>query len=628
MFQFQRINTRIALVFMVLIIVLILASNTLLYVWFSKILITRVLDDQKNILFQNKDNIENIVKTVNQATVYLYGDRTLADILEKCDQDALITWNDRSNLSELFRNYMNAPITIGNNQYEASLYVDTRFPIADHLGSHMPGELRDGLYGVFNTSGIMETAWYKKTMDKNGELHTFMLAEDKGKVYIARLIRNRYIKNFQYNDIVGIVVVGVDMKTFKATIDASKLTEGTCTWLLNDESRIIYSNKEETIGKDASAAGVGDALGRYVSGETFFLDMNGIRFFGFKYDLQWKWRLVSLTPYRDIVQELDGIRNFNILITVLALVAGSILTLLLSRSITKPIAKLAATMQEVRDEKHFVMRLAAPTRDEVGVLYESFNEMMGRIDKLLADVYESTNREKKAEMKALQAQINPHFIYNTLDSINWMALVHNEDEIVIMVSALAFILRYSVRDPYEMVYLEEEIMHVEKYASIQKLRYPDSFSIVTNILPSLLHMKVPRVILQPLVENAILHGIKKGSGTGTIWLEGSCTEDFLRLSVSDNGAGADTYMLNHCLEDENTVLHNSDGVGIRNVHKRIRLFFGEAYGLKYRNNEPVGIIAEITMPVQPSQHEQAELEDAGAIHGGVTSLEKYNDISY
>lgn len=596
MIGFKSINTRISIIFIVVITLLILTSNIVLYLKFSNIILDRMLDDQKSIMLQNKANIENLANGINRATVYLYTDKAVADILNKQTNDSLDMITDKAVLNDQFRNYSNAPISSSLNTYYAVLFIYDRFSISKELEPISIGENTDSMNGVFSTSKVHNQKWFKETEKCNGALYTFNLGYDKKRVYVARLIRNKYINDPKYNDSIGIVVIGIDAKHFKNHIEASKLTEKSQVFLINADKKVIYSNNEEALWKDISKYDLTSQIKTYNFGQAFIVQNKGRKYMTTVYSLHWGWRLISMIPYDDITKGLDIVKRIIIFTTILGVFAGWGLTILISKSISKPIIKLASIMHDVRDESNIDICIKSRYRDEVGMLYKSFNSMMKRINKLVADVYESSSKQKNAELKVLQAQINPHFIYNTLDAINWMALCKNEDDIVTMVSSLAYIMRYSIKNPDDKVKLEEEVMHVEKYVSIQAIRYDNMFDVEYEIDPCILEYKVPKFIIQPLVENAVIHGLKKVKRRGKIRISGKHTENSIEISVKDNGEGADIQELNNYLDGKITSLVDSDGFGIKNVDQRIKLNYGENYGLSYRSNMEDGITAVIIIP--------------------------------
>jgi two-component system sensor histidine kinase YesM len=237
--------------------------------------------------------------------------------------------------------------------------------------------------------------------------------------------------------------------------------------------------------------------------------------------------------------------------------------------------------------------------DEVGELGSSFNNMVKEINNLITLVQKEEKSKRIAEMNVLQAQIKPHFMYNTLDTIRWMAEEHNEEDIVEIIEAFTNLLRISLSKGKEKINVQDEFNHVQSYLIIQKIRYEDKLDYEIQFDENILNYKVIKLILQPLVENAIYHGIKEKRGSGKIIITASIEEDMLLFNVSDNGKGMEEEVLNKINKmlvggSENK---NEIGYGIFNVNERIRIMYGEEYGLKYKSIYGEGTIVELRHPI-------------------------------
>jgi two-component system sensor histidine kinase YesM len=211
-------------------------------------------------------------------------------------------------------------------------------------------------------------------------------------------------------------------------------------------------------------------------------------------------------------------------------------------------------------------------------------------------VYISKIKEKDSELKALESQINPHFLYNTLDLVSWLALLDGNERIATLVSSLSDMMRYNIKNNNKLVTIAQEIEHIKNYMNILFIRHNDKFDINIDIPAQLTSVKIPKLILQPLVENSILHGFQTMSKKGYISIKGNIENSNIIITVEDNGIGANPDSLNAFLFGDNDSNIHTDSYGIKNVHERIRLNFGEAYGLSYKKNDSTGITAIITLP--------------------------------
>jgi len=270
-----------------------------------------------------------------------------------------------------------------------------------------------------------------------------------------------------------------------------------------------------------------------------------------------------------------------------------------SAGIARPIVKLRRLMEEA-ETGNLDVRFPDPPNDEVGRLGRSFNTMIGEIGKLLDQVYVEQQKKREAEFRILQAQIKPHFLYNTLDTIHWMAQEKGAADIVGIVDALTKLFRISLSKGRDVISLKEELEHVTSYLVIQKIRYLDKFDYTIEVDPTLLASPVVKLSLQPLVENAIYHGIKEKPGRGVLKLTARREGLALVLTVSDDGAGmnpaAQVALEKNLGQGEEP---SAQGFGVFSVHHRIRLVFGEGWGLSYRSAPGQGTTVTIRQPLGP-----------------------------
>ncbi|WP_256961499.1 sensor histidine kinase [Thermoanaerobacterium thermosaccharolyticum] len=322
------------------------------------------------------------------------------------------------------------------------------------------------------------------------------------------------------------------------------------------------------------------------------ITVNGNKMMVIYNTLQNGWKLIGMVSLDELNEKARVIRNLIYITALLSLATASLISLYFSHSISYPIIELASEMKKA-ENGDFNMHIGEKWSGEIGVLYSSFNYMIKKINELIHEVYLSKIKEKDAELKALQAQINPHFLYNTLDSINWIAIEHKIPEISKIVNSLASILRYSINKGNDISTVEKEINHVESYIIIQKIRFKDKFEADFNIDKRILPYKTIKLILQPLVENAVIHGIESYEGKGEILINGYLSEEGnIIFEVINNGNLIDLDLVNDIL---NTPADDRENYGIKNVNERIKLYYGNQYGLNYQimNSRT---IASITIP--------------------------------
>ena len=224
--------------------------------------------------------------------------------------------------------------------------------------------------------------------------------------------------------------------------------------------------------------------------------------------------------------------------------------------------------------------------------------MTSRIKSLIVDVYQAQLLQKESEFRALQAQINPHFLYNTLETINWMAKLNKMDDISNMVVAISNLMRISINNKRCIITVSEELHYVADYLYIQHVRYKDRLKTLIDVDPSLYGLTIPKLLLQPLVENAVIHGIEKKKSGGFIEVTGRRDANLLIFSVKDNGAGIPEEKLAHILEEKENQDQGHTSLGLITVHRRIQFLFGFEYGLQIDSKPGSGTTVWVRLPME------------------------------
>ena len=266
------------------------------------------------------------------------------------------------------------------------------------------------------------------------------------------------------------------------------------------------------------------------------------------------------------------------------------------RYVVSDITRLEENMHEVEKGNRTLM-VVSDSKDEIGGLIRGFGSMLAEINRLIKENYENKLSLRKAEMKALQAQINPHFLYNSLSLINWKAIEAGADDISEVTLALSSFYRTSLNRGKNVLTVEKEIENVKSYIKIQSCMHDNSFDTVIDVDEGILRYQTLNLLLQPLVENAIDHGIDmKEDGRGFIKIIGRQTADTITLTVEDNGVGMDEETA------QKIITFKSKGYGVANVNQRIRLFYGEPYGLQIESSIGSGTHCTVTIPKVLNEH--------------------------
>lgn len=313
------------------------------------------------------------------------------------------------------------------------------------------------------------------------------------------------------------------------------------------------------------------------------------------------WRVVGVSYIDETVNEsFWQMARIAVATAVLILFAALIVGWVLSRSLSRPLQQLETAMEQFeQDADHFAFQSVRGTR-EVQNLSDSFGHMVGRIQRLMTTVREEEVVLRKTELKALQAQINPHFLYNTLDSIAWMCERGKNADAVQMVHALARLFRISISRGHELIPIEKELQHAEAYLQIQKYRYKNQFTYHFTVDESCLHCLCNKITLQPIIENAIVHGLDLMVDSGHIEITVRPDGDDILLIVSDDGIGMEPEQVAALLQNEPS---DRTGIGIKNVNDRLRIYFGPGYGLSIESAPYAGTTVTIRTPRVPEDRE-------------------------
>lgn len=306
------------------------------------------------------------------------------------------------------------------------------------------------------------------------------------------------------------------------------------------------------------------------------------------------WRAVGVSYVDELVnRNVNDMIRLSLWLAVVVLAVAVLTSWLLSRLIGKPLRGLASAMESFEsDADHFTYRPVGGTR-EVQELSDSFEHMVLRIQELMTTVREEEVNLRKTELKALQAQINPHFLYNTLDSIAWMCEQGRNADAVKMVHALARLFRISISRGHELIPIAKELEHAESYLQIQMYRYKNQFTYTFDVDPDCLGYYCNKITLQPIIENSINHGLDLMVEEGRIDVRVRFDGDDIVFSVQDNGVGMSPEQLEAIMQHGPT---DRTGIGIKNVNDRLKIYFGRNYGLSITSEPDVGTCVEIRMP--------------------------------
>lgn len=401
---------------------------------------------------------------------------------------------------------------------------------------------------------------------------------------------------------IGVILVEVSpVRIGSMILTKQKILRGQSTFVTDRKGTLVYSDGavDDSI-REAAYQLYKDG------GRSNFMDVDSVSFFTCaQYNALTNWIVFSTIEESALFPGAGLLRSNTLMLVIIATAAASLFLFLLSTQVVKPLGRLKRGMKEVQN-KNFSVRIDNDRSDEIGELTESFNYMTEQINTLVNQVYREKLAQKSAEIEALQAQINPHFLYNTLDSINWMLIDRDEMNISRIVVALGKLMQYSMDNKTTMVTLDEELGYIRDYFLIQKNRLEDRLEFEIEADHEAGRIFVPKLILQPLVENAIKYGIEPMEKGGRVVVKVEKLENIVRISVHDNGKGMDDEQLARFRELLKSDSSDHTSIGVHNVVRRLQLHFNDNCSFHVTSKLYEGMCLSIEIPVEQGFSEETE----------------------
>lgn len=418
---------------------------------------------------------------------------------------------------------------------------------------------------------------------------------------------SRAIKNSATGELEGVILVDLNFNLIHDMVSRIALGERGYIFIIDEFGNIVYHPKIELFYSGIKNENIQGILESNLEVLRDEVDNDVIDYIITSSQYS-RWKVIGKVFVQDINTYSSTLKNFFITMIVVAFIIGIALSLLLAKSILRPVNKLLKGMFAFQSGQLDV-EVPVEFENELGVLTDSFNNMTKRIKALIAVNKETEKTKRKSELEALQAQINPHFLYNTLDSIVWMGEAGKTDEVVKMTSSLAKLFRISINKGKEYVTIRQELEHVESYLIIQQMRYGTKLDYSIEFAEELMTVQIIKILLQPIVENAIYHGIKKLPGNGLIQIrvkQGVSDEEkkTIIIEIEDNGMGMDEATIEKILKGEINPEAKGSGVGVYNVDQRIKLYYGDSYGLNIESELYEGTIVTLTLPQETGGHHE------------------------
>ena len=415
---------------------------------------------------------------------------------------------------------------------------------------------------------------------------------------------SRAIVNEQTGEREGVFFVDLNYSAISSLCSNTSIGSKGYIFILDEKGSMIYHPQQQLIYGGLKEERIEDIL---ASKGDFLETEEGedSKLYTMSKSEKTGWTVVGASYVTELMKNNRQAQMLYLLAAAGILIGVILISSFISSEITKPLRRLRDSMSLVEKGDFEQASVEITAENEIGSLSKSFNAMTQKIHALMEQNIYEQKQKRKSEMKALQAQINPHFLYNTLDSIIWMSEAGENDQVVLMTSALAKLLRQSISNEDELVTVGQEIEYVRSYLTIQKMRYKDKLEFEIKADPSITQVPIIRLVLQPLVENAIYHGLKYKDSKGLLTVHGYMKGENAVIDITDDGVGMDEETLKH-IYDKHKVNYRSNGVGVYNVQQRLVLYYGKDYGIIYHSEKGKGTTASVVIPgIQEESHEKS-----------------------
>jgi len=582
--SFGTLESRIYTIFTVMIFSSIFIMQLVSFRYTVDTVKSTTIDSNRVVLHQLVSQIDSYIRGMEQISQAVSVDDRIQDFLTSPDITGMTD-------------------TIGVIQQKLQNYIQAREDISDILILRMDRSILTSSADVkINPwASIQDKDWFFNAVEGNNR--TIVSSS-----YVQNIIWGRYswvvslsrgILSKLDSSLKGVLLVDLKFNRIKELCQSLVIGPKGYNFILDDQGNYVFHPTQQLVYSEIKTEPLEGIMGLVKAGglETYQQDD---RYYMVETSDLTGWHIVSVIYESDIITEWKDLQLIYTLIGLILFMIVGLATNRISSGITKPVRKLQEIMQTVETGEFRVVGSITAT-DEIRELAREYDIMVGRIRELVAANTREQELKRKSDLKALQAQINPHFLYNTLDSIIWMGEMKQSEKVVQMTSALSKLFRISISKGRELIPIRNEIEHVKSYLTIQEMRYQDKFRYEIHMDPEIMEMTTLKITLQPLVENAIYHGIKEVDHKGLIIISGWLEDEVVVLEVRDNGIGMDEEQLNRMVaamneSSEETARMTRQGLGVRNVHERIKLYFGQQYGLTCTSIPGEGTVITVRFP--------------------------------
>ena len=544
-----------------------------------------VLSNSKQVIDQVEINLNTYLRNMMRISDAVY-----YNVIKNTDLDEESMSQEMNLLYEVYR----------DNLVGLACFTDT----GELISSVPMGNLKENV-------DVTKQSWFVDAQDKMenlhfSDLHVQNIFENSTNRYYWVISLSRGVELTNSGKMSeGILLVDMDFSGIRQLFAKVNSQNMGYVYLMDSDGKIIYHPRQNLIfsnmiqENNEMAKTYEDGAHRETfEGEDRMVAVKTVGYTG--------WKIVSVMPMEKFLGDFSRTRTMAVMIIIVALLVMIFANQFVAVRVAKPLRNLEDSLTGIGMDREPQIYIGGPP--EIQHLGETIRSMVEQLRQLTDDIVREQEEKRKSELDALQSQINPHFLYNTLDSIMWMIEAEKYDDAISMVQALSRLFRISLSKGKNIITVGEELQHAKNYLDIQKYRYKNKFTSYFEIEEGIEKYKTIKLIIQPLIENAIYYGMEYMDGDGEIYVRAYTKEEELFIEVEDNGLGMQKAQVESLLTDGTRIRSKGSGIGIRNVHQRIQLYFGTEYGLEILSEPDEGTMVRIHLPKTENVEEKKKEE--------------------
>lgn len=573
MARFEKISNRFAskmiLAFLLIILIPTTLSGFSFYLESSALVKRNVRASAVQVTKQTADALSSIFNAGSDTSDLIYGDLKVQDAAMHYTSSPLSTQLQMSQSIDTLLNNI-----VYSSSFVRIVYIFKDGGIGWGSGTFSAVKLRK--------VDLNRLDWVEQSRRQDGGLVWQALRKDPfsggGENTDLVLPISRALKDFESLEQIGLLVVNLNGKAIINTINQVKLGETGRYMVVDPSGRIMIDADLSRIGKMIEDPNLHELVVHNDAVEFEYAN-SGVHYYGVKQLLSNGWLLVGTVPTVEITGALDKLHTRILITSACFALLAVLIGLLIAKRVTKPIKQLTLEMKRVQ-QGDLSVRTVLTSTDEIGLMSKHFNKMLDEIEQLMERVEKEQNDKLEAEVRAVTYRIHPHFLYNTLSTLRWLIRAGEKERAEQGLSALTRLLEANMGKNGQMIMLKEELEIIQKYIVILEMRYEHKYALSIDVQPGAEQIKIPRMLLQPLVENAIFHGFVPLNRGGDISIHVTMQQGLLHILLQDNGAGMTAEKLEQLGTKDGV---SNKGIGLQHVHDSLRLYFGVGSGMTFES---------------------------------------------